>query len=190
MKEDYTLIYDDGEQCILKKKDIKNFLDYGIYMQEQNGDLDDEELQYYKDENKYLLEQLENVDDEEMICLYTNAMSGWFMIDNSRINELLEQKQYEEDLEELKGVISSNLENYLNGVIEEWVDWVRDNGGSRVKTYADIIDYLYEDILDDYMISDNIENDEIRRQVKYAVANYEPTDFENRRDLEIYVIRI
>ena len=178
MKEDYTLIYDDGEQCILKKKDIKNFLDYGIYMQEQNGDLDDEELQYYKDENKYLLEQLEN------------AMSGWFMIDNSRINELLEQKQYEEDLEELKGVISSNLENYLNGIIEEWVDWIRDNGGSRVKTYADIIDYLYEDILDDYMISDNIENDEIKRQVRYVVANYEPNDFENRRDLEIYVIRI
>ena len=94
------------------------------------------------------------------------------------------------DLEELKGIISSNLENYLNGIIEEWVDWIRDNGGSRVKTYADIIDYLYEDILDDYMISDNIENDEIKRQVRYAVANYEPNDFENRRDLEIYVIRI
>ena len=99
-------------------------------------------------------------------------------------------EQYEEDLEELKGIISSNLENYLNGIIEEWVDWVRDNGGSRVKTYADIIDYLYEDILDDYMISDNIENNEIKRQIKYAVANYEPTDFENRRDLEIYVISI
>ena len=88
------------------------------------------------------------------------------------------------------GIISSNLENYLNGIIEEWVDWIRDNGGSRVKTYADIIDYLYEDILDDYMISDNIENDEIKRQVRYVVANYEPNDFENRRDLEIYVIRI
>lgn len=190
MKEDYTLIYDDGENCILKKKDIENFLNYSIYMQEQNGDLDEEELQYYKDENKYLLEQLENVDEEEMICLYTNAMSGWFMIDNSRINELLEQKQYEEDLKELKGVISSYLEHYLNGIIEEWVNWVRDNGGSRVKTYVDIIDYLYESILDDYIISDNIENDEIKRQVRYAVANYEPNDFENRRDLEIYVIRI
>lgn len=190
MKEDYTLIYDDGEQYILKKKDIKNFLDYGVYLQEQNGDLDDEELQYYKNENKYLLEQIENVDDEEMICLYTNAMSGWFMIDNSRINELLEQKQYEEDLEELKGVISSNLESYCNGIIEEWVDWVKDMNGSRVKTYQDIIDYLYEDILEDYMISDNIEDSEIIKQIKNIVRNYDSEDFENRQDLEIYVIRI
>ena len=190
MKENYTLIYDNGEEVLLKKKYIKNFLDYGVYLQEQNGDLDDEELQYYKDENKYLLEQLENVDDEEIICLYENAMSGWFMIDNSRIDELLEQKEYEEDLEELQSIISSDLENYLNGIMEDWVDYGKDNGVSRVKTYQDIIDYLYNNIIEDYMISDNIEDDEIIKRIKNIVRNYDSEDFENIQDLQIYVIRL
>ena len=46
---------------------------------------DEETLNYYEKENEEILKEIENFDKEEIICLYDNVMSGWLMIDNSKI---------------------------------------------------------------------------------------------------------
>lgn len=96
------------------------------------------------------------------------------------------------DLEELKAILSSHLENYLNGIIEEWNYWVKDMGGSRVKLYQDIIDWLYEDTMEDTQLYDNIDftDNEIMEVIKNIVENNYHKDFENRKDLKIYIIRV
>ena len=96
------------------------------------------------------------------------------------------------NLEELKAILSSHLENYLNGIIDEWKDWVKDMGGSRVKSYQDIIDWLYDDTMEDTQLYDNINftDNEIMAVIKNIVENNYHEDFENRKDLKIYVIRV
>ena len=96
------------------------------------------------------------------------------------------------NLEELKAILSSHLENYLNGIIDEWKDWVKDMGGSRVKSYQDIIDWLYDDTMEDTQLYDNIDftDNEIMAVIKNIVENNYHEDFENRKDLKIYVIRV
>lgn len=83
------LIFDDGENFIMKKKDIKNFLDTAINYQIEE-EVEEETINYYKEENQYILEQVQSYADDDLICLYENAMSGWLMIDNTKINDLLE----------------------------------------------------------------------------------------------------
>jgi len=96
------------------------------------------------------------------------------------------------NLEELKAILSSHLENYLNGIIDEWKDWVKDMGGSSVQSYQDIIDWLYDDTMEDTQLYDNIDftDNEIMAVIKNVVENNYHEDFENRKDLKIYVIRV
>lgn len=79
-----------NEEYYLYKKDIKAFLDWCYLGIKNNEYLDEEELKYFRDENEYLINEVKDLQDLEIICLYENAMSGWFMLTGKTytINEI------------------------------------------------------------------------------------------------------
>ena len=75
-----NLLYNDGEKLIIEKKHLEEFLNDSIKIMQENEDLDEEELKYYQEENAQLLKITKDWNEEKKIGLYTNAMSGWFIL--------------------------------------------------------------------------------------------------------------
>lgn len=90
-----NLLYNDGEKLIIEKKHLEEFLNDSIKIMQENEDLDEEELKYYQEENAQLLKITKDWNEEKKIGLYTNAMSGWFMIDQTIVEEVENEQNRE-----------------------------------------------------------------------------------------------
>ena len=66
-----------------------------LKIMQENEDLEEDELKYYQEENAQLLKITEKWSEDKKIGLYTNSMSGWFMIDQTIVEDV-ENEQNEE----------------------------------------------------------------------------------------------
>ena len=151
--------------------------------------LTEEELKYYKEEHAQLLEITKNWSEDKKIGLYTNAMSGWFMIDQTIVEDVEKEQNEEKMIDNLKAIIQNNAETYLKDKVEQFYDWQQEMGASRVITYNDTIDWVYDDILQDIDATQDFEDLEIKSYVIEIVKNIELEELENRKDVRAFIIK-
>lgn len=184
----YNCEYYNGEEMLIKVKDIPKALEQAI--EYQRDSLEEEELEYYKEENNGILETIKSWDEETLVCLCYNAMSGWYMIDQSRVEDLIKEKEYEI----LKNELESHLQTTIENTLEERVDNYNHFGGSRLIRYEDILDYVMRDYEEDTDFNEKFDEEDfdikdIRSIIKYSMRNTERKDLENHEDLQIFIIR-
>ena len=184
-----NLLYNDGEKLIIKKKHLEEFLNDSIKIMQENEDLDEEELKYYQEENAQLLKITKDWNEEKKIGLYTNAMSGWFMIDQTIVEEVENEQNREKNISDLKGIIQNNTEDYLKDRVKQFYDWQQEMGASRVITYDDTIDWVYDDILEDIDATQDFEDLEIKSYVIEVVKNIKLEELENKKDIRAFIIK-
>ena len=78
--------YDGGEEVILKKQNVHDFLDYNIKCMRESGDYDQETIDYYREQNCIILNQMKQVKGD-YIGLSICVMNDAFMIDNNLLKE-------------------------------------------------------------------------------------------------------
>lgn len=189
MKNENIEEYFDGDRVLLRKKNLERFLEQAL-LHEQDLDDEEEHIKYIQDENNDIRNQLKDLQDEDYVCLYLHPMSGWWSIRQDDIEDLLKEMEYLDDLDELKGVLKSNVEMYLTNRVENFYE--NHCEGTRVITYKEMVEYIYNDIQQDYELIDRLcENvyNEMMREVKIAVSHCDSVgNLENRFDLQAYII--
>lgn len=93
-----NVIYENGEDFLIKKKFAKQFLNECLTNMIENADYDEENIEYIKEENQRLMEELKQFDDEEIICFGECAMSGYFMIYQDRVQDYLDLIKESEEI--------------------------------------------------------------------------------------------
>ena len=93
-----NVIYENGEDFLIKKKFAKQFLNECLTNMIENADYDEENIKYIKEENQRLMEELKQFDDEEIICFGECAMSGYFMIYQDRVQDYLDLIKESEEI--------------------------------------------------------------------------------------------
>ena len=93
-----NVIYENGEDFLIKKKFAKQFLNECLTNMIENADYDEENIEYIKEENQRLMEELKQFDDEEIICFGECAMSGYFMIYQDRVQYYLDLIKESEEI--------------------------------------------------------------------------------------------
>ena len=93
-----NIIYENGENFLIKKKFAEQFLNECLASMLENTDLDDENIEYLRNENQSLIEELKQFDDEEIICFGECAMSGYFMIYQDRVQYYLDLIKESEEI--------------------------------------------------------------------------------------------
>ena len=93
-----NVIYENGEDFLIKKKFAKQFLNECLIHMIENADYDEENIEYIKEENQRLMEELKQFDDEEIICFGECAMSGYFMIYQDRVQYYLDLIKESEEI--------------------------------------------------------------------------------------------
>ena len=93
-----NVIYENGEDFLIKKKFAEQFLNECLASMIENADYDEENIEYIKEENQRLIEELKQFDDEEIICFGECAMSGYFMICQDRVQDYLDLIKESEEI--------------------------------------------------------------------------------------------
>lgn len=93
-----NVIYENGEDFLIKKKFAEQFLNECLASMIENADYDEENIEYIKEENQRLIEELKQFDDEEIICFGECAMSGYFMIYQDRVQDYLDLIKESEEI--------------------------------------------------------------------------------------------
>ena len=93
-----NVIYENGENFLIKKKFAEKFLNECLENMLENTDLDDENIEYIKEENQRLIKELKEFDDEEIICFGDCAMSGYFAIYQDRVQYYLDLIKESEEI--------------------------------------------------------------------------------------------
>ena len=93
-----NVIYENGEDFLIKKKFAKQFLNECLTNMIENADYDEENIEYIKEENQRLIEELKEFDDEEIICFGECAMSGYFAIYQDRVQYYLDLIKESEEI--------------------------------------------------------------------------------------------
>lgn len=186
--EEVGVEFFDGEFVLLKKKNLNKFLEKAIVEEKKNGYDDDEHIEYLENENHCIKLATSDLKNEDYVCLFCNPMSGWWCPSQESIEEILQIMNETKKIEELRGVLKSNVENTLSAFVEEFKS---SQNGSRIITYKELFDYIYDDILKDYEVIDDIEEVIIKKEVKIAISHCDTLNniLENRFDLSLYVIR-
>ena len=184
-----NLLYDDGERFIIEKKHLEELLNDSIKIMQENEDLEEDELKYYQEENAQLLKITEKWSEDKKIGLYTNSMSGWFMIDQTIVEDVENEQNEEKRISDLKGIIQNNAETYLKDKLEQFYDCQQEMGASRVITYNDTIDWVYDDILQDIDATQDFEDLEIKSYVIEIVKNIELEELENYKEIKAFIIK-
>lgn len=83
------LIFQDDEVALLKKRDVEDYLEYCLKEQEKNDDGYNNRKEYYAEQKDDVLRDIENLQDDDLVCLYDNPMSGWYMVEQSMIKDIM-----------------------------------------------------------------------------------------------------
>lgn len=78
--------YDGGEEVIVKKQNVREFLDYGIKCMRESGDYSQEDIDYYREQNGIVLNKMKKVKGD-YVGLSICVMNGAFMIDDNLLKE-------------------------------------------------------------------------------------------------------
>ena len=111
------------------------------------------------------------------------------MIDQTIVEEVENEQNREKSISDLKGIIQNNTENYLKDRVKQFYDWQQEMGASRVITYNDTIDWVYDDILEDIDATQDFEDLEIKSYVIEVVENIKLEELENKKDIRAFIIK-
>lgn len=180
---DKKIIWDDGEQALMKAGDVPAIFD--DLLEQYKEEYDEEEIKYFKECMIDVLGQVENLPKDKIILLVDEPMSGFYRLGSEdECNVVIAYKEASDTLTSIRSAAKELIEAYLLNQAEEFATWKKDMGASRILDYEDIIISVYEEFEDSYDFDQEkekyeIEEDTIKRIIKEELRNFNSGDFEN-----------